>query len=127
MLQYVIYFLVGGTVVALVAYIGSRGNFILASFVASLPILFLLNVLLMYRIGGVVASITFVKGCLLFLPAFVFYAALTIWLLPHLGMPRALLPGLPVYLLPVVIRKVVRPEASKTKTLSNETTKQGAE
>jgi len=117
MLQYLIYFLVGGTVVALVAYAGSRGNVILVSFVASLPVLFLLNVLLMYRIGGVVAGITYVKGSLLFLPAFICYAALTIWLLPYLGMPKSLLPGLPVYLLPMMIRRVVRQKASKSKGL----------
>jgi len=70
MLQYLIYFLAGGTVVALVAYVGSRGNAVLAALVASLPVLFLLNVLVMYRGGGVVASITYVKGALLFLPAF---------------------------------------------------------
>jgi len=117
MLQYVIYFLAGGTVAALVAYIGSRGNGILAALVASLPVLFLLNVLLMYRNGGVAASITFVKGALLFLPVFVCYAALTIWLLPRLGMPRALLPGLPVYLLPMMISRVVRQKASESKGL----------
>lgn len=118
MLQYVIYFLAGGTVVALVAYIGSRGNGFLAALVASVPVLFLLNVLLIYRIGGVVSSVTYVKGSLLFLPAFACYAALTVWLLPHLGMPRALLLGLPIYLLPLMIRKVVRPGVSKAKALS---------
>jgi uncharacterized membrane protein (GlpM family) len=117
MLQYLIYFLVGGTVVALVAYIANRGDSILAALVASLPILFLINVLLTYRNGGVDASIIYAKGSLLFLPAFICYAALTIWLLPYLGMPKSLLPGLPVYLLPMMIRRVVRHKASKSKGL----------
>jgi len=108
-------------VVALVAYVGSRGNGILAACVASLPILFLLNVLLMYRNGGVSTSLDYVRGSLLFLPAFACYATLTIWLLPRLGMPEALLPGLPIYLLPMMIRKVVRSKVSRRKALFTET------
>jgi len=128
MLQYLIYFLAGGTVVALVAYVGSRGNGMLAALVASLPVLFLLNVLLMYRNGGVASSLEYVKGSLLFVPAFVSYAALTIWLLPHLGMPKALLPGLPIYLVPMMmIRKVVRPRVSKGKAISSETPEEMSE
>ncbi len=60
MLQYLIYFLLGGVVVASVAYLGGRGNVCLAAFVASLPTLFLLDVFLMYRVGGVDSSLTYV-------------------------------------------------------------------
>ena len=127
MLQYFVYFLIGGTVVTVVAYIGSRSNGFLAALVASLPILFLLNVLLMYRNGGVVTSLEYVKGSLLFVPAFVCYATLTIWLLPRLGMPEALLPGLPIYLLPMMIRKVVRRNVLRRKALSTETPKEVTE
>ena len=115
MLQYFIYFLIGGTVVTVVAYIGSRSNGFLAALVASLPILFLLNVLLIYRNGGVTTSLDYVRGSLLFVPAFVCYATLTVWLLPRLGMPEALLPGLPIYLLPMMIRKVVRSKFQRQK------------
>ena len=106
--------------VTVVAYIGSRGNGMLAAFVASLPMLFLLNVLLMYRNGGVAASITYTKGALLFLPAFACYAALTIWLLPHLGMPKALVPGLPIYTVPIIMMKKIRPKMLKAKTKSKQ-------
>lgn len=107
--------------VTVVAYIGSRSNGFLAALVASLPILFLLNVLLMYRNGGVSTSLDYVRSSLLFLPAFVGYATLTIWLLPRLGIPEALLPGLPIYLLPVMIRKVVHSKVSRPKALFTET------
>ena len=128
MVQYFIYFLIGGTVVALVAYLGSHINGMLAAFVASLPVLFLLNVLLMYQNGGVTASVTYAKGSLLFLPAFACYAGVTLWLLPRLGMPEALLPGLPIYLLPIMlIRKVVHAKVSKTKALPTETAKEMTE
>jgi len=120
MWHYLLYFLIGGTVVTVVAYIGSRGNGILAAFVASLPMLFLLNVLLMYRNGGIAASITYTKGVLLFLPAFVTYAALTIWLLPHLGMPKALVLGLPIYAVPIIVTKKIRPKMLKAKASSKQ-------
>jgi len=127
MLQYFVYFLIGGTVVVSVAYVGRHSNGLLAACVASLPILFLLNMLLMYRNGGVVTSLEYVKGSLLFVPAFVCYATLTIWLLPRLGMPEALLPGLPIYLLPMMIRKVVRRNLLRRKALSTETPKEVTE
>ena len=120
MWHYLFYFLIGGTVVTVVAYIGSRGNGMLAAFVASLPMLFLLNVLLMYRNGGVDASITYTKGALLFLPAFACYAALTIWLLPHLGMPKALVPGLPIYAVPIIMITKIRPKMLKAKARSKQ-------
>ena len=121
MLQYFVYFLIGGTVVASVAYVGSHSNGMLAAFVASLPVLFLLNILLMYQIGGVAHSLDYVRGSLLFVPAFVCYATLTVWLLPRLGIPEALLPGLPIYLLPVMIRKVWHSKVSRRKALFTET------
>ena len=117
MLQYLIYFLIGGTVVAAVAYLGSRGDSALAAFVASLPVLFLLNVFVMYRAGGMNGSLTYAKGVVLMLPIFVFYAALTIWLLPRLGMPKALVLGLPVYLIPVVAIRMRRHKTSKAKAI----------
>jgi len=120
MWHYLFYFLIGGTVVTVVAYIGGRGNGILAAFVASLPVLFLLNVLLMYRNGGVAASITYTKGSLLFLPTFACYAAVTMWLLPHLGMPKALVLGLPIYAVPIIVtKKIIRPRGSKAKAIPN--------
>jgi len=112
-----IYFLIGGTVVAAVAYLGSRGDGALAAFVASLPVLFLLNVFVIYRVGGVNGSLAYAKGVVLMLPVFVFYVALTIWLLPRLGMPKALAPGLPVYLIPLVAIRMMRHKTSKAKAI----------
>jgi len=115
MLQYLFYFLIGGAVVASVAYVGSRGNAIVTGIVANLPILFMLNVFLIYRVGGINGSLAYAKGSLLLLPLFVFCAALTIWLLPRLEMPRALMPALGIYLLAVIIITTVRNKLSMKK------------
>jgi len=120
MLQYLIYFLLGGVVVASAAYLGGRGNVLMAAFVANLPILFLTNIFLMYRVGGVDSSLTYAKGVILMLPVFACYALLTVWLLPHLGMPKALLPGLPLYLIPVALRRLVRHRIVKKRAVPSE-------
>ena len=114
MVQYLVYFLSGGTMVAFVAYIGSRSNGMLAAFVASLPILFLLNVLLMYHNGGVGASVEYSKGALLFLPAYAVYVVITMLLLPHLGLPTALFPAVPAYAVPLTLRRIRRHNFSKS-------------
>jgi len=97
MLQYVIYFIAGGALAALVAYFAGRGNPSLTALVGSIPVMFLLNVYLVYRATGVSSSLAYSKGVLLMVPAFVIFVMVTMWLLPRLGMPKALLPGLTVY------------------------------
>ena len=96
----------------------------LAALVASLPVLFLTNVLLLYHNGGVTASITYARGALLFLPTFASYAALTFWLLTHVGMPEVLFFGIPVYLMPLVISKLLGCDVLKTKAISTKATKE---
>ena len=82
---------------ALVAYFAGRGNPFLAALVGSIPIMFLLNIYLVYQAGGVSSSLAYSKGVLLLLPVFILFVIVTIWLLPQLGMPKALLPGMMVY------------------------------
>jgi hypothetical protein len=60
MRHYILYFVMVGATVALASYVGSRGG-ILVAFVATLPIMFLLNVFLMRRAGGAKASLAYVK------------------------------------------------------------------
>lgn len=114
MWQYFLYFLFGGAVVTLVAYIGRHSNGMLAAFVASIPVIYITNVFVMYQQGGVTASITYTKGSLVFLPVFLLYAGTIIWLLPRLGLPVALLPGLPLYLLPLFLRRLIKVKISGT-------------
>ena len=108
MWQYLLYFVVGGTTVAAVAYIGTHYGGLVAAFVTSLPVLFLVAVILLYRNGGVDAGLQYIKGCLLLLPLFILYAVLTAWLLPRLGSLTAMIPGLALYLVPVLVFKKAR-------------------
>ena len=57
MWQYVLYFILGGSLVALVDYLAGRGNPILTTLVANVPVLFILNIFLTYRAGGLNGSL----------------------------------------------------------------------
>jgi pyrrolidone-carboxylate peptidase len=73
MSSYVLYFLIGGTVVTTVAYIGTHADGMTAAFVAGLPVLFIINVLLLYHTGGVSAGVSYARGALICTPVFVVY------------------------------------------------------
>jgi hypothetical protein len=97
MWQYILYFILGGSLVALVAFLSGRGNPILTTLVANLPVLFILNIFLTYRAGGVDGSMIYAKGALLLLPVFVLFVGITMMLLPRLGLPLALLSSASAY------------------------------
>ncbi len=104
MWPYVAYFIVGGTLVSAVAYVGKHGDGMTAAFVAGLPVLFLINVSLMCQSGGVAAGLNYARGSLTYLPMFVGCVLLTMVLLPRIGMPWAMLAGVSVYSLVLVVR-----------------------
>ena len=109
LLQYIIYFIIGGGIVTLVAYIASRGNLFLATLVGNIPILFLLNILLVYRESGANGSLVYAKSVLILIPVFVLFVTFTMLLLPRLGMAKAIMSALPLYLiLPTVIYHIKR-------------------
>jgi len=97
MWPYVLYFLIGGTIVSFAAYVGSRGDGAAAAFVASIPVIFITNLVLLYHTGGVSAGVTYAKGALMYVPLFVGCVLLIMVLLPRIGMPWSLLSGASVY------------------------------
>jgi surface polysaccharide O-acyltransferase-like enzyme len=107
MWPYILYFVVGGTLVTAVAYVGKHGDGMTAAFVASLPVLFIINMLLLYQNGGVSAGLSYARGALMYLPMFVGCVLLTMVLLPRLDMPLAVLAGVSVYALPAFVRPFV--------------------
>jgi len=106
MWYYIIYFIAGGASVTSVAYLASRGNPFLAALVGSIPLIFLLNIYSVYQGGGLSSSLAYSKGVLSLLPVFVVFVVVTMWLLPQVGMPKALLPGMAMYLALAIISQV---------------------
>jgi len=108
MWPYVLYFLIGGTLVSAVAYVGTHVDGKTAAFVAGLPVLFIINMLLLYQNGGINAGLSYARGALMYLPVFVACVGLTMFLLPRIQMPLALIAGLSLYSLPAISRGMSR-------------------
>jgi hypothetical protein len=104
MWSYVLYFLLGGTIVSAVAYVGTHSDGMTAAFVASLPTIFIINILLLYHNGGVSAGMSYARGALMYLPLFIGCVSLTMFLLPRIDMVWALVAGLSVYGVPILVR-----------------------
>lgn len=105
MVQCLLSFLVGGSLLAFVTFVAQKGNATLTILVANIPVMFLLNILMTYRVGGVDSSLNYAKGALMYLPFYILFVMITMWLIPRLGMPGALLPGIPVFIIPVIIKR----------------------
>ena len=79
MLPFLSYFLVGGLVVALTTYIGSKGHGALAAFIAMFPSMTVLVFVLMYRAGGNAAVIGYAKSLIHFVaPWFLYVLAVSL-------------------------------------------------
>jgi len=92
-----LYFLLGGTVVALVTYFGSQGKGLFAAFIGSLPTVTVITLCIIYLNTGVVASISYFKGLLIMLPAWLLYVIAILFLLPRVGLAPSLAIGLSLY------------------------------
>jgi len=103
MWQYLLYFLIGGSIVALVAYFVNQGNQLLAILVGNIPVLFLLNVILAYRAGGSMSGIAYAKGALISLPFFIVFVVIVLLILPRINTPAAILLAMLVYIIPPLV------------------------
>jgi len=103
-----LYFLLGGTVVALVTYFGSQGKGLFAAFIGSLPTVTVITLCIIYLNAGVDASTSYFKGLLIMLPAWLLYVIAVIFLLPRLGLVPSLVIAVAIYLSSsVLIMKLV--------------------
>jgi hypothetical protein len=91
------YFFIGGAVVAAATYFGSRGNSLLAVFIAFFPGMTVIIMSTIYFAGGQAATISYAKGMLVLLPAWILYVLGVIFLLPRLGLALSLVISVVVY------------------------------
>ncbi len=88
-----LYFFLGGTIVALVTYFGSRGKGMVAAFVAFFPSVTLLTLLSVYFNSGVGATVSYLKGALFLMPAWIIYAVAVVLILPRWGLVTSVIAG----------------------------------
>jgi uncharacterized membrane protein (GlpM family) len=95
---FILYFLLGGLVVSLIAYFGSIGKGIFAAFIAFFPSVTLITFFLIQMEGGIHATISYANALLYLTPAWILYILAVILLLPK-GFTPAISVGILVYLL----------------------------
>jgi hypothetical protein len=108
-IKFILYFLLGGTIVSLVSYLGSMGRGLLSAFVATFPAITLVTMIFIYRERGLAASYAYAKGLVFFFPAWLAYLMFVVFALPRWGIWKALAGALLLFMtLVVLIRLAMR-------------------
>ena len=63
-LKFILYFIIGGSILTLVTYFGSKDKGILAAFIALFPMVSLMSILTIYAEAGSLPVLDYVKGLL---------------------------------------------------------------
>ncbi len=97
--KYIIYFLVGGTIVSVVTYLASHAKGLLAAFVANLPVITLITFLIIYFESGQKSVISYAQGLVIMLFPWLAYIFSIIFLTNRIGFISSLVIGVFLYLL----------------------------
>ena len=98
-----LYFLLGGTIVALITYFGSQCKGLLAAFIGFFPSITIVTLFTIYYNSGVSATVSYFKGMLFLLPAWLLYAVAMIFILPRWGLVPSVLIGIFIYVAAALI------------------------
>lgn len=93
-----VYFVIGGAVVAAAIHFGSQAKGLLAAFITFIPVISVVTILGIYFASGAQAVVSYAKGMLMLLPPWGLYVIAVIFLLPRIGLAGALLVGVASYL-----------------------------
>ena len=83
--KYVVYFLLGGTIVSVSTYLGSQGRSFLAAFASTFPAITGATFMLMYLNSGSDAIVAYAKNLLWFVPPWMIYVGAMIYGVPWIG------------------------------------------
>jgi hypothetical protein len=92
-----LYFVLGGLIVAATTYFGSRGQSIWAAFIALLPGITVITFITIYLQSGASAVTSYAKGMLILLPSWVLYIVGLIFLVPRIGIIYGLIASVVIY------------------------------
>ncbi len=97
-MKYLIYFILGGSVVSGVTYFASHARGLTAAFLANLPVMTLITFLTIYYQSGQPAVVDYAKGLLIMLFPWLAYISSLMLLSPRIGVIPSLGIGLTAYL-----------------------------
>ena len=106
-IRILLYFLLGGSIVSAVTYLGSRGHGLLSAFVATFPSITVLTFILVYKEGGISQTMAYAKGMVLFFPAWLAYLIIFVTALPRFGFWRALGGSLLAFFVTIVVTRLL--------------------
>ena len=102
-LKFILYFIIGGSILTLVTYYGSKDKGILAAFIALFPMVSLMSILTIYSEAGSLPVLDYVKGLLILTPVWIIFLFCLLYLLPKTGLFVAICIGIAVYIIIAVL------------------------
>jgi len=96
--KYVLYFLLGGTIVSVSTYLGSQGKSFLAAFASTFPAITGATFILIYLNGDNEAIVSYAKNLLWFVPPWTVYVVAMIACVPRFGFWSSMIGSLVLYL-----------------------------
>lgn len=98
LVKYIVYFVLGGTIVSVSTYLGSQGKSFLAAFASTFPAITGATFVLMYLNGGSGAIVSYAKHLLWFVPPWLVYVTAMITGVPRFGFWPAMFGSLVLYM-----------------------------
>lgn len=102
-IKYLVYFILGGAIVAVTTYFGSEKKGLLAAIFALFPFILAFTQFTIYSTAGLDAVTSYVKGLLLLTPILILYLVCVLYLLPKYGFWVALTSGTIIYIILAII------------------------
>ncbi|MBX3325652.1 MAG: DUF3147 domain-containing protein [Nitrospira sp.] len=96
--KYLLYFLLGGSIVSFSTYLGSQGKSFLAAMASTFPAITGVTFILLYASGGGATTVDYAKSLLWFVPPWIAYVTAMIVGIPRLGFWPAMVGSLVLYL-----------------------------
>ncbi|MBL8073835.1 MAG: DUF3147 domain-containing protein [Nitrospira sp.] len=96
--KYLLYFLLGGSIVSFSTYLGSQGKSFLAAMASTFPAITGVTFILLYANGGGATTVDYAKSLLWFVPPWTIYVVAMILAIPRLGFWPAMAGSLVLYL-----------------------------
>jgi len=102
-LKFILYFLIGGSILTLVTYFGSKDKGIIAAFIAMFPLVTGMSIITIYTQAGSLFVVDYVKGLLILTPVWIIFLLCIYYLLPKQGLLIALGAGVAIYVIVAII------------------------
>jgi uncharacterized membrane protein (GlpM family) len=96
-LKFILYFIIGGSILTLITYFGSKDKGILAAFIALFPMVTIMSIVTIYSEAGSLPVLDYVKGLLILTPVWIIFLICIAYFLPKQGLLVAIGIGLVIY------------------------------